>query len=184
MTHQKTFIIIVIIFTLICSVPVWSLNSDIDTDSRQNNIIFIDSITVTSSTMDFNMKTSLLAFKGRVTVNNSQYTLKCNTLFITPDKNRTLESMQAEGNVRLKLKNGEITCQKATYSRLSGLFILEQNVTMQQEHGNVSADRITVVMRDGEFERIYCEGNVKSSLSPGEALPEITSVNTDDDEII
>jgi lipopolysaccharide transport protein LptA len=150
-------------------------------ESKQPEVESPDSIRVTSETLDFNMKTSMLVYMDNVTATNSQYTLKCNTLLISLNKDNKPASMQAEGNVNLKVKDGEITCKKATYSRSSGEFILEQNVTLRQENSTFSADKITVQVKDGRFEGIHGEGNIKGSFPMDEVLQDTKSVNSDED---
>ena len=179
MRYRNTFILIAGMLLFFYSAPVWPLNGQTGTGSSQKNLMTLDTTTITSATMDFGIKTSLLIFRGNVTVTDSQYILECDNLFISPDKNKIPESMRAEGNIRLKVENGEITCHKVRYSRLSGLFILEQNVVLQQENRELSADRITVTIQDSRFERVYCEGNVRSSFPLGDTFREKKDMNTD-----
>ena len=175
------FIVTASMFIFFYSGSSIALNSDRDADIKHPATQLEDGTEVTSDTMDFNMKASILAFRNNVTATKSQYTLKCNTLHISINKDNKPESMQAEGNVNLKTKDGEITCKKATYSSSSGEFILEQNVTLHQENSTFSADKITVQVKDGRFEGIHGEGNIKGSFPLDEVLQDKKSVNSDEE---
>ena len=173
----KIFIAGMLVFS--CQWQVNALSSD--TESRKPEIKFNDNTTVVSDTMDFELKTSVVVFMDNVTVTNSQYTLKCNKLRMLPDKENRIESLQAEGNVSVKAKNGMVTCKKATYLRSSGKLILEYNVALHQEDNILSADKVTVIIREGKFDGIHGEGNVRGSFSLEEILQEEKNETTDKD---
>jgi lipopolysaccharide transport protein LptA len=179
MKSSITFLIISCLLMFFLSDSVNALNRD--AESRQAEVESLNNTSVTSETLDFNMKTSVLAYMDNVTATNSQYTLKCNTLLISLDKDNKPVSMQAKGNVNLKVKDGEITCKKATYSRSSGEFILEQNVKLHQANSTFSADKIKVLIKDGRFEGIHGEGNIKGSFPLDEVLQNKKSINSDED---
>ena len=177
MKKKTAFYIAVSILVFSFSGSVIALNRPGDTDSKQTDIPSPD-IRITSDTVDFSMKTSLLVYRGNVRVTNSQYTLTCNNLFISPDKNNKPESMQAEGNVRLKAKDGEMTCKKAAYSRSSGEFILEQDVTLHQVNRDMTADKIIVMIKDGRIEDLHGDG-IRGSVPLGDILPDMEDVTSE-----
>ena len=183
MRYSNIFYILTCILIFLFSGPVMALSSDRDTESRQPDITigYGGNTEITSDTMEFNMKKSILVFKNNVTVTNSQYTLWCDTLLISSDKDNTPESMQAEGNIRIKAENGEATCKKATYSRLSGQFILEQGVILKQKNSDLSADKIIAVVKNGHFEGIRGEGNIRGSLPLKQIIQDKESVPPDKD---
>lgn len=146
-------------------------NSHSATDSEQSTEEFINGTKITSETMDLNMETSMIAFKNNVTVTDSKFTLKGDKLIIVSKGRNEVESLQAEGSVRLKTKNGEATCQKATYANSLGQFTLEHDVTLRQPKGNVSADRIMFLIQNGHIEGVHCEGNVRALIPSKEIMP-------------
>ena len=179
MKNSITFLIISCLLMFCLSGSVSALNHD--AELKQPKVEPLENTRVTSDTLDFNMKTSVMAYIDNVTAINSQYTLKCNTLLISLNKDNKPESMQAEGDVNLKTKDGEITCRKATYSRSSSEFILEQNVKLRQENSTFFADKITVLIKDGRFEGIHGEGNIKGSFPLDEVLQDKKSISSDED---
>ena len=181
MRGTKTFFIFAGILLFLYSGSATALDSVRDAEPGQPDIKSIDSTSVIAETMDFSTKTSMLAFRKNVMVSNSQYILKCNTLLISSDKDNKPESMQAEGNVRLKAENGEATCKKATYSKSSDQFILEHDAVLKQENSILSADRIIVTVKDGQFEGIRGEGNVRGYFPLEQVLPDKKSLSSDKD---
>ena len=181
MKNKTVFIAIAGMLLFLIPGSVRTLHGNSAGDIKQTDAEFSDNIRVTSDTMDFSLKTSVITFRNNVTANNPEYILNCNSLFISPDKDNRIESMQAEGNVRLKAENGEMTCHIAKYSRSTGEFILEQNVTLKQENSDWSADRITVFIHNGQFEDIHCEGNVKGSIPMEKILPDSETGNPKED---
>ena len=179
MKKKTAFYIVASILMFSFSGSVTALNSHGEPDLKQTEITSPD-IRITSDTIDFSMKTSLLVYSGNVKVINSQYTLTCDNLFISSDKNNKPESMQVEGNVRLKTKDGEITCKKAAYSRSSGEFILEQDVTVHQENRDMTADKIIVMIRDGQFDNFHGEG-ISGSVPLEDILPDSETGNPKED---
>lgn len=176
--HNNLFILAGILIFL-CQGSSMALDRDSNTESKHPNKNVVDCTNVTAETMDLSMESSVMAFRENVTVANSQYILNCDTLLIKPDKNKKPESMQAVGNVRLKAENGRATCKKATYSRSSGQFILEHDAVLQQENSKLSADKITVIIKDGQFEGIRGEGNVKGSIPLKEILMDIENSSSE-----
>ncbi len=142
-------------------------------DSRQPDEEFINGTNITkitSKTMDLDVKTSTLVYKTDVTITDPQFTLKTDKLIIVFKGKNKLDSLQAEGSVWLKTINGEATCQKATYTSALEQFTLEHDATLRQPNLNLSADKIVFLIRNGQFESVHCEGNVRG-LFPSNAVP-------------
>ena len=153
---------------------------DSTSDSRQPSGEFANGtnvITITSKTMDIDMKTFTADFKTDVTVTAPQFTLKADKLIVVSKGTNEVESLQAEGGVWLKTASGDATCQKATYIRALEQITLERDATLRQGNRNMLADRIVFIIRNGQIEGAHAEGNVRGSFPSKDVVPTKRSVN-------
>ena len=125
--------------------------------------------TVTSETATFDLEASTIHFKTNVVVTDPEFSLTSDALTVEAKGTNQIDSVVARGNVKLRARDGSATCGTATYARASGKVILEHNAVLKLPDRCVSADKITLTIRDGRIGAVHTVGSSHIQL-PGEGI--------------
>ena len=125
-------------------------------------------ISVTADTLEFDYRSRLLTYKGRVEVTQGDIKLNANTLTITLEDQaeNQVKEVVAEGQVRVTQGARWATGGRAVFDQAHHTVVLSQNAVVHDGPNEVSGDRIVVYLDE---ERSVVEGGggrVKAVLFP------------------
>lgn len=117
---------------------------------------------ITSSTLTLFAKDRHFEYSGKVEVKQADMTLTSDFLDGYYDQNNQIQKLVARSNV-LITKGDKIkaSSQRATYARGDQTLILTENPVLQQGDNLLSADKITVFLKDN---RSQAAGNVRAKV--------------------
>jgi lipopolysaccharide export system protein LptA len=125
-------------------------------------------IDITSDTVEADMKTNTVTFKGNVVAKQEDTTLYANTLTITYDQNeKKLKEIVAVGNVKVVQLDRRATGQKATFDQDKNKVVMDGEAVVREGTNVIRGERITFYVDE---ERSVVEGGkggrVSTSITP------------------
>lgn len=114
---------------------------------------------IKSNTLKLEAKPRVFTYEGSVEVKNGDLLIYCESLVGTYSEKNEIEQLTATRNVVIhKGEKLHGTGQRAVYSRANETVVLTENPELQQEGSVLSADKITMFLKD---DRSAAEGNVR-----------------------
>jgi lipopolysaccharide export system protein LptA len=125
-------------------------------------------IDITSDTVEADMKTNTITFKGNVVAKQEDTTLYANTLTITYDQNeKKVKEIVAVGNVKVVQLERRATGQKATFDQDKNKVVMDGEAVVREGTNVIRGERITFYVDE---ERSVVEGGkggrVSTSITP------------------
>ena len=125
---------------------------------------------IDADAMEFDYKTTVLTYRGSVTVTQADMTLRSDTLRVTldsehPDKPR---EVVAEGNVQIDKGERRATGGRAVFDNAARTVTLSEQARLQDGPNEVAGERVVVYLDE---ERSVVEGGqerVRAVLYPSE----------------
>lgn len=104
--------------------------------------------TITSSKLTFDYKRSIAIFEGNVVVRDPQIDIDADRLIVQFNKDNTVRSMTAVGNVELCTGDKTGTCRRAVYLAKAGELLLMGDAVLVQSGNRVSGNQITFFVNE------------------------------------
>jgi lipopolysaccharide export system protein LptA len=125
-------------------------------------------ITVTADALEFDYRSRLLTYKGRVEVTQGDIKLNANTLTITlqDQTDNQVKEVVAEGQVRVTQGTRWATGGRAVFDQTRHTVVLSQNAVVHDGPNEVSGDRIVVYLDEQRSVVEGGGGRVKAVLFP------------------
>jgi lipopolysaccharide export system protein LptA len=125
-------------------------------------------IDITSDTVEADMKTNTVTFKGNVIAKQEDTTLYSNTLVVNYDPDtKKLKEIIAIGNVKVVQLNRRASGQKATFDQEKNKLVLDGEAVAREGDNVIRGERITFYVDE---ERTVVEpvkgGRVSTSITP------------------
>lgn len=131
-------------------------------------------VTITADALEFDYRSRVLTYRGKVMTQQGDTQLQADLLTLTFEKNEgnRLESVVAEGNVRLLKGEREATAARAEFDQKERIVVLRKDAVVRSGQNEVRGEKITVYLDD---ERTIVEGGenrVHAVIYPqGTAIP-------------
>jgi lipopolysaccharide export system protein LptA len=126
-------------------------------------------IDITSDTVEADMKTNTITFKGNVVAKQEDTTLYANTLTITYDQNeKKVKEIVAVGNVKVVQLERRATGQKATFDQDKNKVVMDGEAVVREGTNVIRGERITFYVDE---ERSVVEPGKPKEGKPKEGKP-------------
>lgn len=128
-----------------------------------------DPLHITADQLEFDYRTSVLTYRGSVTVKQADLTLNSNVLRVTldPEAADQLREVVAEGEVQIAKGKRRASGGRAVFDQASRTIVLSDRATLRDGPNEVAGERVVVYLDE---ERSVIEGGtdrVRAVLFPG-----------------
>jgi lipopolysaccharide export system protein LptA len=103
---------------------------------------------ITSDRLTFDYRRSIAVFDGHVVVRDAQLNIDSDHMVVQFNKDNTVKSATAVGNVALCTGDKTGTCHKAIYFAKAGELLMMGKAVLVQERNRVSGDQITFYVNE------------------------------------
>lgn len=139
---------------------------------------------ISADKLEFDYRTSVLTYRGSVTVKQADLTLNSNVLRVTLDPKATdqLREVVAEGEVRIAKGGRRASGGRAVFDQVKRTIVLSDRATLRDGPNEVAGDRVVVYLDE---ERSVIEGGtdrVRAVLFPSDKDREAAADNGDGSE--
>lgn len=110
---------------------------------------------ITAKRVDYDNKEGVIVFDEDVVVDNEQFVLKSDRLFVFMQGTNDVDRILADGNVSITNLNRAATCDKAVFTKKDGQIVMTGRATLMtggERAGIVTGDKIVIWIDDERME--------------------------------
>ncbi|MGI5870179.1 MAG: LptA/OstA family protein [Kiritimatiellia bacterium] len=119
----------------------------VDTKGRRG----VDRMTVAANRLEFDYREFRATFEGNVVVKEPGFSLHADRILVFLENTNDVKRMDAAGRVQFTRDAVAVTCGKASYSRDSGVVILQEKPVVSHGTGRIEADRMSIWIHQKRF---------------------------------